>query len=359
MTASSRSSTRASVGWERAFTIMSGRLPGTKRRVRSSSIVAQTWLRMKAVCDFPPSLSRCGKGAYAIIVLTKGKQEERHMAQAPRARGVTRCGQAEFAWGQRTFVMGVINVTPDSFSGDGLGRDVAAAVAQALRFVEEGADILDVGGESTRPGHKPITVEEELGRVMPVLEALAGRVSVPLSIDTYKSAVARRALEAGACLINDIWGLKRDPELAALAAQRHIPIVLMHNQEGTRYHDLLPDIIASLQRSLSQALAAGVSPENIILDPGIGFGKDLAQNLEVMRHLGELRALGQPVLLGTSRKSLIGRTLKLPEDQRVEGTAATVALGVAQEVDMVRVHDVGAMVRVCRMADAIVRGKYP
>lgn len=278
------------------------------------------------------------------------------MAPTPRALGVTRCGQAEFAWGQRTFVMGVINVTPDSFSGDGLGDDVAAAVAQALRFVDEGADLLDVGGESTRPGHKPITVEEELARVLPVLEALAGRVSVPISIDTYKSEVARRALAAGACMINDIWGLKRDPALAALAAERRVPLVLMHNQDGTRYHDLLPDILASLRTSAEQALAAGVPRENIILDPGIGFGKDLAQNLEVMRRLGELRALGQPILLGTSRKSLIGRTLNLPQDQRVEGTAATVALGIAQGVDMVRVHDVGAMVRVCRMADAIVRG---
>ncbi len=272
--------------------------------------------------------------------------------------GVTRCGSKEFRWGERTYVMGIINVTPDSFSGDGVGYDVSRALGQAQRFVEEGADIIDVGGESTRPGHTPIPAEEELRRVMPVLERLAGQIPVPISIDTYKWEVARCALEAGANMINDVWGLKRDPRLAELAAEWGVPLVLMHNQEGTAYTDLLPDVLASLRHSLDQALEAGVPRDNIIIDPGIGFGKTLEHNLEIMHRLSEFRSLGRPILLGTSRKSMIGRVLDLPPEERVEGTAATVALGIAAGVDMVRVHDVKAMVRVCRMTDAIVRGHW-
>lgn len=271
------------------------------------------------------------------------------------------CRGASFRWGVRTYVMGVVNVSPDSFSGDGIGDDVQAAVDCARRLEEEGADIIDVGGESTRafaghPQYTPISDEEELQRIMPVLERLMPQVSVPVSVDTYKSGVARRALEAGVSMLNDIWGLKQDPALAEVAASFNVPIILMHNQAGTHYQDLLSDLKASLDRSVRQALDAGVPQEMIILDPGIGFGKTPEHNLEVLRRLRELKALGYPLLIGPSRKSFIGLVLDLPVDQRIEGTAATVALSIANGVDIVRVHDVQAMVRVARMTDAIVRG---
>jgi len=273
------------------------------------------------------------------------------------SRSPTRCRNTTFQWGSRTYIMGIINATPDSFSGDGLGGDIEAAVAQALRFVDEGADILDIGGESTRPRHTPISADEEIARVIPVLSAVRAVVDIPISIDTYKSQVAAAALDAGADMINDIWGLKRDPALARLAAQWGVPIVLMHNQQGTEYENLLADIIVSLHESCLTALAMGVPPEQIIIDPGIGFGKNWGQNLVILRRLHMLTTLGYPMLLGASRKSTIGRILgDLPPDQRVEGTAATVALGIAGGTDIVRVHDVQAMVRVARMTDAIVRG---
>ena len=269
----------------------------------------------------------------------------------------TRCGPAEFRWGERTYIMGIVNVTPDSFSGDGLGGNVEAAVRQAREQVAQGADVIDVGGESTRPGSAPVSVDEELRRVLPVLERLAlEKLPVPVSVDTYKSEVARRALDLGAAMINDVWGLKQDPRLARLAAEHKLPICLMHNQRGTEYRDLVPDVLDSLRRSVQVALDAGVPEADIIIDPGIGFGKNLEQNLEVMRRLAEFRSLGRPILLGTSRKSMIGKVLDLPVEQRLEGTAATVAVGIAYGADIVRVHDVAAMVRVCRMSDAIVRG---
>ncbi|MFQ5987426.1 MAG: dihydropteroate synthase [Dehalococcoidia bacterium] len=270
--------------------------------------------------------------------------------------GVTRCGDREFRWGERTFIMGVLNLTPDSFSGDGLGGDVEAALAQAKRLVAEGADILDVGGESTRPDSAPIAADEELGRVIPVIERLVGEVSVPISIDTYRSEVARRALEAGAKMINDVWGLRRDPKLAQVAAEEGVPLIIVANQRETTYREVIPEVIDSLRRGMKLALDSGVAWENIIIDPGIGFGKTLEGNLEIIRRLGELKALGRPILLGTSRKSMIGLVLDLTVDQRLEGTAATVALGIANGADMVRVHDVLQMVRVSRMTDAIVRG---
>ena len=262
-------------------------------------------------------------------------------------------------WGRRTYVMGIINVTPDSFSGDGLGSDIPAIVEQALRFQEEGADILDVGAESTRPGSSPIGVEEELARLIPALEAIGRRVDLPISLDTYKSQVARRALDAGASIINDVWGLKADPAIARVAADSGAGLVIMHNQETRRYQELLPDIFASLSRSIDIAREAGVAEEQIILDPGIGFGKTPEHNLEVLRRLEEFKALGYPLLVGASRKSTIGLVLDLPAEQRVEGTAATVALSIASGADMVRVHDVKEMVRVCRMSDAILRGWRP
>ncbi|MBI4300499.1 MAG: dihydropteroate synthase [Chloroflexi bacterium] len=280
-------------------------------------------------------------------------------AAAAAGIGSTRCGGAEFRWGERTYIMGIVNVTPDSFSGDGLGSDVFAALAQARRFVEEGADIIDVGGESTRPGSSPVSAEEEMARVLPVIERLSAEISIPISIDTYKAEVARRAVQAGATMINDVWGLKRSPEIAEIAAAAGAVLIMMHNQTGTEYADLVDDVKTSLRQSLERALAAGVSWEKLIIDPGIGFGKTAQHNLELLRRLAELRELGRPILLGTSRKSTVGAVLGLPVDQRVEGTAATVAIGIANGADIVRVHDVAAMARVCRMSDAIVRGWKP
>ncbi|HLF07746.1 MAG TPA: dihydropteroate synthase [Dehalococcoidia bacterium] len=270
-----------------------------------------------------------------------------------------RIGSREFLWGERTYVMGIINVTPDSFSGDGLGTDVDAALAHALRFQDEGADILDVGGESTRPGHAPVDEDEELRRVIPLIERLAGSATTPISVDTYKASVARRALAAGATMVNDIWGLRRDPEMAGVVAEAGVPVVVMHNQEAPIYKDVVADVMAILRESLRRAEAAGIPREWVIVDPGIGFAKRPEHSLELLRRLGELRALGCPVLVGTSRKSSIGAVLGLPVEERLEGTAATVAIAIANGADIVRVHDVKAMVRVARMSDAIVRGWSP
>jgi len=280
---------------------------------------------------------------------------------------ITRCGLSEFHWGERTYIMGIVNVSPESFSGDGLA-DANAAVEQAQRFASEGADILDIGGESTRPGSSPISIEEEIRRVVPVIERIAGKVSVPLSIDTYKSEVAVRALEAGAAIINDQWGLKKDPGLAELAAVKGVPLILMSNQrdkggydtdarrDTAFYEDVIAEVTSSLRNSIETALVAGIPRENIIIDPGLGFGKTWQQDIEILRRLAELKELGRPILIGPSRKSLIKMVLDLPADDRVEGTAATVAIGIANGADIVRVHDVRQMARVCRMTDAIIRG---
>jgi dihydropteroate synthase len=262
--------------------------------------------------------------------------------------------------------MGVVNVSPDSFSGDGI-IDPEVALAQAHRFVSEGADILDVGGESTRPGSSPISAGEEIGRVVPVIERLASEITVPLSVDTYKSEVAQEALKAGAAMINDQWGLKKDHRLAELAAERDVPIILMSNQrdkggydagiqrDTAYYDDLMAEVTSSLKKSIEQALQLGVPREQIIVDPGIGFGKTWRQELEIIRRLDELQELGRPILIGPSRKSFIGRVLDLPADERLEGTTAAIAIGIAKGADIVRVHDVKQMVRVCRVSDAIVR----
>lgn len=262
-------------------------------------------------------------------------------------------------WGRRTYVMGIVNVTPDSFSGDGLVSDIPAIVDQALRMEAEGADFLDVGAESTRPGHQPISAEEELARLLPALEAVVAKVALPIGVDTSKSLVARRAVDLGASIINDQWGLLADAGIAQVAAQTGAALILMHNQPHRRYGDLIPDILTSLSKSAGLAREAGVANENIILDPGIGFGKTPDHNLEVLQRLREFQALGYPLLVGASRKSTIGLVLDLPVDQRVEGTAATVALAIDRGVDIVRVHDVKEMVRVCRMSDAVVRGWRP
>jgi dihydropteroate synthase len=252
--------------------------------------------------------------------------------------------------------MGIVNVSPDSFSGDGL-CSLDSAVAQAKRFVEEGADIIDIGGESTSPASQPVSVEEETARVVPVIEALSRELSVPVSIDTYKSAVARYAVKAGAAIINDVWGLKKSPELTEIAAEAKIPLIITSNQRDEPCKDIMSGVISDLEDKIRLAENSGVMPENIIIDPGIGFGKTLEQNLEIIRRLSELKLLNKPILLGTSRKSLIGKVLDLPPEQRLEGTAATVAIGIANGADIIRVHDVEQMVRVCRMSDAIIRRK--
>jgi dihydropteroate synthase len=271
-----------------------------------------------------------------------------------------RCRDLTLAIGERTLIMGILNVTPDSFSDGGRWSSLDGAVAHAREMVEEGADIIDVGGESTRPQTwtgEPLPAEEETSRILPVLERLLRAIDVPISVDTYKAATARTALKEGAHIINDIWGFKKDPDLARVAANYDAPVILMHNQDGTEYHSsLMGEVIGSLRQSIKVAEDAGVRPEQIVVDPGIGFGKNTEQNLEALRHLGELRSLGKPILLGTSRKSVIGNTLNLPVDQRLEGTAATVAWGIARGADIIRVHDVREMSRVARMVDAIIRG---
>jgi dihydropteroate synthase len=261
-------------------------------------------------------------------------------------------GGHRFDWGSRTYVMGIVNVTPDSFSGDGLGDDRDAAVKQGLRMVEEGADMLDVGGESTRPGHVAIGAAEEIDRTVEVVRRLAQESGVPVSIDTYKLEVAGAAMAAGATMVNDVWGLARSPALAELAARHGCALVVMHNQDGTEYAgDLMAEVKRFLRAAVEAALSAGMPRERILIDPGIGFGKTADQNWEVMRRLGELRELGQPVLIGTSRKSFIGKLLDLPVTDRVEGTAATVAAAILRGADVVRVHDVREMTRVARVAD--------
>ncbi len=283
-------------------------------------------------------------------------------------------GNLTLDWGSRTYVMGILNLTPDSFSGDGLlsTQDAQrAALEQARRFVQAGVDILDIGGESTRPGAQPVSAAEELARVIPVVHAVAAEFSVLISIDTYRAATAAAALQAGAHLVNDVWSLHADPDLAGVAASFHAPVILMHNRSswahaeikeklggryvGIPYDDLLPDVCRELLESVAIARQAGIPDDAIILDPGIGFGKSVEQNLELLDRLGEIRALGYPVLLGPSRKSFIGYTLDLPPDQRLEGTAAAVAVAITRGADIIRVHDVPEMMRVARMTDAIVR----
>lgn len=287
-----------------------------------------------------------------------------------------------FDWGARTYIMGIINVTPDSFSGDGLiepsagpGNDqfIQATLEQARRFVGAGADILDVGGESTRPGSQTLDAQEELRRVLPVIRLLATELDTVISIDTYKASVAEAALKAGAHMVNDVWGFRADPDLAGVVARHNVPVILMHNRSswanaeikerlggryiGMAYEDLLGDIRKELQESVAIARTAGISDGQIILDPGIGFGKTVEQNLELLDRLGEIREIGYPVLLGPSRKSFIGYTLDRPVDQRLEGTAAAVAVGIVRGADIIRVHDLDFIAPLVRMTDAIVRRK--
>ena len=284
-------------------------------------------------------------------------------------------GSFTFNWGSRTYIMGILNVTPDSFSGDGIiskGDAIDVAVEQARNFLASGADILDVGGESTRPGSAPVNADEEMERVIPIIKALHKNFpEVIISIDTYKAQVAEEAINDGAQIVNDVWGLRADDGLAFVAAKYKVPVILMHNRSnpasvevrekfgnayiGAEYQNLLEDVKRELMNSVELAQKAGIAESHIVLDPGIGFGKTREHNLELINRLDEIRELGYPVLLGTSRKSFIGFTLNLPADQRVEGTAATVAVGITRGADIIRVHDVKEMARVAKMTDAIVR----
>jgi len=284
-------------------------------------------------------------------------------------------GNRVFHWGSRTYVMGILNVTPDSFSGDGIiahGDAIQIAVEQARQFLENGADILDVGGESTRPGSQPVTADEELERVIPVIDVIHKNFPDALiSIDTYKARVADAAFKAGAHILNDVWALRADPKLASVAKAFNAPVILMHNRSnpasvevraqlgnayiGSEYQNLIEDVKRELLMSVEIAQKSGIEERNIILDPGIGFGKKREHNLELINRLDEICALGYPVVLGPSRKSFIGFTLDLPADQRVEGTAATIAVGITRGADIIRVHDVKEMSRVAKMTDALVR----
>jgi dihydropteroate synthase len=283
--------------------------------------------------------------------------------EAPRPLAI---GPRTFTWGERTYVMGILNVTPDSFSGDGLltgdsAHDpVTAAVAAARRMIADGADLLDVGGASSRPGHAVVTPDDEAARVVPVVAALSAALpEIPLSIDTTSPYVAEAALAAGAHLLNDIWGVADDPGMLRVAGAHRVPIVLMHNRAEARYRNVVAEVVADLQRAIDRALDAGVAWDGLIVDPGFGFGKTPEHNLALLGDLGAIAVLGRPLMLGTSRKSTLGKLLDLPPEQRIEATAATTALAVAAGVDLVRVHDVRENVRTARIADAILRGWRP
>lgn len=265
-------------------------------------------------------------------------------------------GNKEFEIGKRTYIMGILNFTPDSFSDGGKFNDIDIAIEHVRKMIEDGADIIDVGGESTRPNHTPVGEEEEINRVVPIIKAIRGKFDIPISIDTYKAKVAEKAIEAGADLINDVWGFKMEKDIAKVAAKYNIPCCLMHNRDNKNYNNLMYEILEDLKESIKIAKEAGVKDENIILDPGIGFGKTYEQNLETMNNLQRLKELGYPILLGTSRKSMIGLTLDLPVEERVEGTVATTVIGIMKDAcDFVRVHDVLENYRAAKMTDAIVR----
>ncbi|NRG47174.1 dihydropteroate synthase [Bacillus sp. CRN 9] len=269
------------------------------------------------------------------------------------------CGPYTLDYSKKTLIMGILNITPDSFSDGGKFNDLQQAVLRAKELVEAGADIIDIGGESTRPGYEEISVEEEIARVVPVIKEIVKEVPVPLSIDTYKAEVAKQAIEAGAHIINDIWGAKADPEMAKIAARTNVPIVLMHNRNNEDYDSFFRDCMNDLYESVALVKAAGVKDENIIVDPGIGFAKDFNGNMEMMRHLDKLVAFGYPVLLGTSKKRMIGTVLDLPVNERMEGTGATVCYGIQKGCQIVRVHDVKEISRMAKMMDALMgKGEY-
>ncbi len=264
-----------------------------------------------------------------------------------------------FAWGSKTFVMGIVNATPDSFSGDGVGDDVEAAAAAALSQVEAGADIVDVGGESTRPGSTPVALPDELQRVIPAIRAIRGRSAIPISVDTSKAPVAEAAVEAGAGVVNDVSGLQADPGMIQVLSACHAGVVLMHSRAERKRTDIVEEVVDFLHQASERAMKAGISGDRIVVDPGFGFAKDASENLIILRRLPELRALGFPVLVGASRKSTIGRVLALPVGDRMEGSVAVMVVAIVGGADMVRVHDVQTSARAAKMTDAVVRGWEP
>jgi len=369
-----------------------GRVPGKKwgpRIIDIDLILFNDWVRDDANLSVPhPQLDR---RAFVLVPLfdiapdlvdPRSSRSITEMLENFDVKTVWRLGGTEgrlkrpqaLAWGVKTYVMGILNITPDSFSGDGLYEaedNISRIVETGCQFVEAGADILDVGGESTRPGSEPIDEQEELRRIVRVIEALAQNVDVPISVDTYKASVAHAGLQAGARWINDVWGFRMDPEMARVAAEAECPVVLMHNRSkpkdfhqeerlgamytGVKYDNLIEDIRTELEEIVAKALSSGIHRNRIIVDPGIGFGKTVSQNLRILDELDRFMELGYPLLVGPSRKSFIGYSLNLPPDQRVEGTAATVAIAIDRGADIIRVHDVESMVRVARMSDYIVR----
>lgn len=269
------------------------------------------------------------------------------------------CGPYELPLENKTLIMGILNVTPDSFSDGGKYNEAERAIMRARELVEHGADILDIGGESTRPGAEKVSLEMELERVIPIIKAISKEVQVPISIDTYKAEVAKQAIQAGAHIINDVWGAKGDPDMPTVAAELQVPIILMQNRKERNYQQLIPDMISDLFDSITLVKRAGVKDENIILDPGIGFAKTFEDNLNVMQQLEHFHTLGYPLLLGTSRKRFIGHVLDLPAEERMEGTGATVCLGIQKGCQIVRVHDVKQIARMAKMMDAMLAGGGP
>ncbi|MDD2234346.1 MAG: dihydropteroate synthase [Desulfitobacteriaceae bacterium] len=310
-------------------------------------------LLLGTVCQFKYVAQKLAIQPFGLRELGKELEQLLQTLEPPAQRYLD-CRGKKLILGERTLVMGILNLTPDSFSDGGKFYKIEDAIHHAERLIAEGADILDIGAESTRPGYREVDAEEEWRRLEPVLSALAG-ISVPISIDTYKAVIADKALQSGANMINDIWGLQRDPDLARVVGEYDVPVIVMHNQNGSAYHHLISDIITFLKESIRLAESSGLSGDQVIIDPGIGFGKTYEQNLEVLSRLKEFRILGKPVLLGASRKSTIGKVLDLPVEERLEGTIAANVLGVAAGVDIIRVHDVPANRRAIQMADAIVR----
>jgi dihydropteroate synthase len=307
---------------------------------------------LSAFGDLPSRLVEWGRRTEVLGAALQAALAGRGSRPAPVAAG----GHV-LRFDRRTLVMGIVNATPDSFSGDGAGDDPAGAVARGLAIAAAGADIVDVGGESTRPGSTGVTEEVEVARVVPVVRELAARLEVPVSVDTRKAAVARAALRAGAVIVNDIWGLRRDPGMGAVVAEAGAAVVVMHNQAEPEYADVVEEVCAGLHRCLAIAEAAGIERERVIVDPGLGFGKTPAHNLELLRRLGELRSLDRPLLVGPSRKSTIGLLLGgAPPERRLEGTLALCVLAAANGADLVRVHDVAEVTRALRVADAVLRG---
>lgn len=272
---------------------------------------------------------------------------------------ILQCRSHQLNLEKKTLIMGILNITPDSFSDGGKFNHIEKAVQHAKQMVEDGADIIDIGGESTRPGYAEVNVKEEISRVVPVIKSLSNEVDAPLSIDTYKAETAEQAILAGAHIINDIWGAKKDPDIAKVAAEYNVPIILMHNRDQLDYSNFIRDVLSDLYESITIAKKAGVKDENIVLDPGIGFAKDLRQNIEMMKNLDKLVGLGYPVLLGTSRKSMIGHIMNLPVDERTEATGATVCYGIEKGCQIMRVHDVKEISRMAKMMDILVgKGEY-